>query len=467
MTRPRWLAVALFVAGACGDDHQAIVAPPAPPAIAGAVVTANPDNVLSAVVSVRVANTDSVIVHFHAAAAATGGDSATPASPVVADSFDVPVLGLLPGQRYVLRAVAYGPGGTAVGDSLSFTTGPLPTDIPAYSAGGDAPGPGFVVFGAGQFGVVIDNTGRVVWYHRFPNGPGLNFQPQPTGRYVARPTTPDPADRDLWVEIDPLGRTERTLGCARNLEPRFHDLIAEPDGSYWVMCDEPRIMDLSSVGGVPSAVVTGTVVQHMSATGGLLFEWSAFDHFAITDLDSASRVGPTVNWTHGNALDLDADGNLVVSFRSLSEITKIDTRTGAVLWRMGGSRNEFSFDGGAWPPFLHQHGVRLTQRGSITLLDNLGDPAGSRAERYAVDAAGRTARLVDSVGPTPSLTAQLGGATQTLPGGHTLVAYGNAARLEEYDSAGNVVWRIQAGAGYIFRAERIRSLYRPGVGSPR
>src|SRR5256886_8786772 len=92
----------------------------------------------------------------------------------------------------------------------------------------------------------------------------------------------------------------------------------------------------------------GTVVQHVSSEGDLLFQWDPFDHFEITDLVPASRTGPSVNWMHGNSLDLDTDGNLIVSFRSLSEITKIDTRTGAVLWRMGGLKNQFVFqDAGA------------------------------------------------------------------------------------------------------------------------
>jgi hypothetical protein len=39
--------------------------------------------------------------------------------------------------------------------------------------------------------------------------------------------------------------------------------------------------------------------------------------------------------------------------------------------------------------------------------------------------------------------------------------------VEEYDAAGNVVWRIEGEPGYVFRAQRIISLYQPGVGLPR
>src|SRR5439155_10950528 len=366
-----------------------------------------------------------------------------------------------------LRVVAYGSGQEATGEALSFVTGTLPADLPQYVASGSSPSPGYVVFAAALYGLVIDNTGRVVWYHLFPNGPGLNFQALATGRYAARPSTPDPTDLDLWVEIDPLGNVVRTFGCANGLQARFHDLLAASDGSYWIMCDDTRTMDLSGVGGVASAKVTGTVVQHVSGDGTLLFQWNPFDHFSIEDLPLADRTGPTVNWTHGNALDLDTDGNLVVSFRSLNEITKIDTRTGAVLWRMGGLKNQFTFQDAGALAFSFQLGVLLTAPDHLLLLDNLGDPSGSRAERYEYDAPLRTARQTGSYGSSPAVTAALGGSTQDLPGGRTLVSFGPAGRVEEYDASGQVVWRIEGNAGYVFRAQRIRSLYRPGGGSRR
>ena len=457
---------AAAVLAACSTEPSGMGAPIVP-AIDAATVAANPTNVLSAVVSVSARNADSVVVRFHLAGTAVTADSASAAVAMSGGSVDVPVLGLLPDRRYVLRIVAYGEDTNTAGDSLEFTTNPLPSDLPAYTAAGSDPSPGYVVFAAGAYGLVIDNGGRVVWYYRFPYGPGLNFEAEPTGRYVARPATPDPNDRDLWVEIDPLGSVTRTFGCADGLEPRFHDLIAELDGAYWIMCDETRHMDLSALGGAASAQVMGTVVEHVSAAGALLFRWSPFDHFDITDLDSASRTGANVNWTHGNSLDLDGDGNLLVSFRSLSEITKISTQTGAVLWRMGGRRNQFTFQDAPAPAFSFQHGLRLTGPRRLLLLDNMGDAAGSWAERYVYDEAFHTARMTGSYGSDPPVTASLGGSTQDLAGGHTLVSFGPAGRVEEYDASGQMVWHIEGNAGYVFRAQRISSLYHPGVGSPR
>jgi hypothetical protein len=233
------------------------------------------------------------------------------------------------------------------------------------------------------------------------------------------------------------------------------------------MCDDVRTLNLSSVGGKENAKVTGTAIQHMSASGNLLFQWTPFDHFEITDLDQASRSGTSVNWTHGNSIDLDAAGNLVVSFRNLNEITTIDTRTGAVLSRMGGSRNQVTIEDTSATAFSFQHGVRVTAQGQLQLLDNFGDSTSSRVLRYDYDARSHTARLASSYRPTPAAVSQTGGSAQELPGGRTLVSFGPAGRVEEYDASGRVVWRIEGNPGYVFRAQRIRSLYSPGVGLPR
>lgn len=449
----------------CAGCAAEPVTPPAPlpPVLVASAAASNPNNALSAIVSATTRLVDSVAVRF--GVAGTMEEGSTPAVLVVGDAAFVPVLGLRPDTRYVFHVLAYGREQMVVGDAIDFTTASLPADLPHYAAAGSDPSPGYVAFSAGRYGLVIDNEGRVVWYRRFANGPGLNFQPEPTGRYVARPPDPDPLTP--FMELDPLGNVTRTMGCAHALVSRFHDLREDADGGYWIMCDETRTMDLTATGGVAAARVTGTVVQHLSATGDVLFEWNTFDHFQITDLPPADRAGATVNWTHGNAIDLDFDGNLVVSFRSLSEITKVDVRTGAVMWRLGGLRNEFTFQEASSPAFLRQHGVRMTAPGEITLLDNMGDPGRSRAERYAIDADRRTARQIASYESAPPVIAQLGGSTQQLAGGRALVAYGDGRRVEEYDATGKVIWRIEGDAGYVFRAQRIQSLYRPGAASPR
>ena len=464
---PRYTLIGMAaLATACGSEPVG-VSGPLPPAIPSAAVTINTHNVLSAIVSARVLRADSIDVRFRLDDAAPGTEGVTPPVLMTGDVVTIPVLGLLPDRRYVLQPVAYGKGGTVVGDPLDLRTGSLPPDLPRYSASGSDPSPGYVVFAAGRYAVVIDNTGRIVWYRHFPNGVGLNFMAQPTGRYVLRPSTPEAGDIEPWIELYPLGNITRTLTCAAGLHSRLHDILLEPDGSYRLLCDETRTMDLTSFGGVANARVTGTVVQHIGASGNVLFQWSPFDHFDITDLDPTERAGANVNWTHGNALDIDTDGNLLVSFRSLGEITKIDARTGVVIWRLGGPRNQFAFVDTPMPAFSRQHSARASAPSTLVLLDNVGDPSESRAERYVLDESARTARLVHSYGSAPRVVTEIGGSVQTLANGRTLVSFGTAGRVEEYDGGGRLTWRIEGNPGYVFRAQRIRSLYAPGVGTSR
>ena len=460
---PERLTAALLALVACGPEDGTL-APCAAPQFLEASLRPLPANVLGAVLEAQVRDADSVGIRY----GFPGGGVDSVAPPVAGhnEAFLVPVLGLLPGTAYQMEPVAWSRCGEFAGARLTLTTGALPADLPGYRTSGADPSPGYVVIGATPYGLIIDNTGRVVWYHRFPEGSGLNFQVQPNGHFVARPPTTS-VDAARWVEIDPMGTVVRTMGCARGLVPRFHDLILEPDGSYWTMCDEIRTVDLRSLGGYEDAQVMGTVIQRLSPLGFLQFEWSPFDHFSMTDVPASERAGRSVNWTHGNALDRTADGHLIVSFRNLNEITKINSQTGAVIWRMGGLANQFTWENSAAPAFLSQHGLRVPAGSELLLLDNLGQSGGSRAERYRYDEAARTVRLVQAYGGEYGVLAQLGGTTQSLPGGRTLVAFGNGGRLAEYDAAGQVVWQIDGDAGYVFRAQRILSLYHPGVGTSR
>ena len=445
---------------ACSSEPTGLPTPPAPEVVE-ATVAALPTSVLGAVVTATVANAESVAVRF--GPAGSDLDATTPALVTTGAPVTIPVLGLLPETEYALMTVAYGTEGEAAGDTLHLTTGPLPEDLPAFAAGGPAATEGFAAFSTGLYGIVMDNTGRIVWYVKFPGGPSLNFQVQPNGRFIARPGTPDPSDNEPLVEFDVLGNVTRTLGCANGLRPRFHDVLVELDGGYWLMCDETRTMDLSSLGGNANAAVTGTVVQHMGADGTLLFSWSTFDHFSITDADASVWSSAIVNWTHGNALDLDGEGGLYLSFRSLNEITKVDIQTGEVVWRFGGLASQFAVPGGE-PPFLRQHGLRVAPSGALYLLDNFGEVPGSRAERWVLDTQAGTAQLTGIYTPSPATRAGLGGTTQRLAGGGTLVAYGDGGRLEEYNGDGARVWEVEGNAGYVFRAQRITSLYRPEAG---
>jgi outer membrane protein assembly factor BamB len=307
----------------------------------------------------------------------------------------------------------------------------------------------------------VANSGRVVWYLSLNAAVSLtSFQAHPNGLYTLSNAS------EAFRVLDELGRDVDLITCV-NRETRFHHIRVEQGGDYWIMCNVEQVMDLTSLGGLPAVNTIWTVVQHVSAEGSLLFEWNSFDHFAITDNPlSGIASATTINVTHGNAVTIDSDGNLIVSFRELNEITKIDTATGDVIWRFGGLANQFTLQGDPKGSFERQHGVVITDNGDIQFLDN-GAVAPSRMVRYRLDEQALTARLVMEFIDSPTTYTPLGGSTQSYGNGNAMVSFGRAGRVVETTTTGSRAWELLGTQGqYVFRAQRIPSLYSAELGGP-
>jgi hypothetical protein len=460
MTRQslRCLGAALLAlaAAACGDDSPG--GTPPPPEYLGSIAVLVPENGLAALVTIEAERYDSAWVVL-----LDGPDAAPPRSGAAAfagaSEVTVGLTGLMADRAHALE-VWLASGGTAgPADTVPVATAPLPAWIPAgIGAIGTDTLPGFVLLSLPDGAVIVDNQGRVRWYHHRPNGVLNSIQAHPDGRMTILDGN-NGADHRFHV-LDGLGRETGTLQCAAGRTTRFHDLRIEEDGSAWILCDETRVMDLTAEGGVADAEVTATVVQRLSPAGDLLFEWNSFDHFAITDLSLADRQGAAVNFTHGNGIALDADGGLLLSFRSLDEVTKVDTTTGAVAWRLGGLASQFTILGDPKGEFRRQHGLRVAGPGHLQLLDN-GTAAPSRLVRYLLDEVARTATFEWEFIDDPATFTLVGGSSQVLPAGRGLVSFGRAGRVVEVDAAGARRWELTDLDGiYVFRAERLPGLPR-------
>lgn len=443
-------AVIAALAGCSSDDPTG----PAGPTYYRSSVAANPVNNLSAIVTVEAARFDSASLRFWLPG---GTPKASPATGFGSDStLRLAALGLLPSAEYAIETVLYAGAKAIAADTLSFISGPRPAWIPEIGALGTDTTPGLLAIALPAGGVIVDNTGQVVWYAEMPAGVLNSFQPHANGTYTLLRAD----DLSRFHVLNVLGEEIGTLTC-EGYGTRFHDIIIQRAGDRWMLCDDTRIMDLSSIGGQANASVTGTVIQHISASGDVLFEWNALDHFELTDLPASDRDGSAVNFTHGNGLEIDLDGNLIASFRSLSEITKIDVNSGEVLWRFGGLANEFTFLNDPKGTFRRQHGIRHAGPSTLQFLDN-GLTAPSRLVRYLIDPLDRTALLTMSFEDAPTTFTLVGGSTAYYPNGHGLVSFGQDGRVVEVDAGGNRAWELTGVDGmYVFRAERIRSLYDP------
>lgn len=243
--------------------------------------------------------------------------------------------------------------------------------------------------------------------------------------------------------------------------PNKHEFRIYSDGYRLMQCYDRQEVDMTAYGGQEDAEVTGLVIQQIDPNDDVIFEWRSWDHFEFTDAaNDIPLTTNTVDYVHGNSLELDFDGHLLLSSRNMDEITKINISTGDIIWRMGGKNNEFTFiDNPDIPkPFSHQHHFRLLPNGHYTLFDNGNNqnPERSSAKEFILDQVNKTATLVWSyVHPNVNgfnVYASALGNLQILPNGNRLINWGQISpnspyadipNFTEVTADGNIVWEFR------------------------
>ena len=284
-----------------------------------------------------------------------------------------------------------------------------------------------------------------------PNGHITYFNSHPLGSH--------------YVEMDSTYTIVDYWAMKNGYSTDLHGMQILPNGHVLLMSYDHQQVDMSKVvpGGDPNATVVGLIIQEQDEHHNVLFEWRSWDHFNITD--AAPNVDLThdyIDYVHGNAFELDQDGAIMISSRHLNEITKIDRKTGEIIWRWGGLHNEFVFINDA-TGFSHQHDIRRLPNGNVTLFDNgnRNSPIRSRAVEYKLDEVSKTAELVwEYGGESPRFSLAMG-SMQRLQNGNSLIGWGapvEGARkraVSEVRTDGSVVFELRTDSNVVtYRAFR-------------
>ena len=211
-----------------------------------------------------------------------------------------------------------------------------------------------------------------------------------------------------------------------------HDILLLDNGNYLLMSYDPQPVDMSDIviGGNPNATVVGLIIQEVDLNGNVHFQWRSWDHFQITDAtDDINLQGNYIDYVHGNAFEIDTDGNILLSSRHLDEITKIDFETGEIIYRFGknAKNNEFTIHNDVYG-FSHQHDVRLLPNGNFTIFDNgnLHQPTFSRALEYSINETAMTAELEWYYRNDPDIYGSATGSYRRDESGKHLIGWGTA-----------------------------------------
>jgi len=273
-----------------------------------------------------------------------------------------------------------------------------------------------------------------------------------------------------WFIMDSLQNIVDSVYFQNGYIADNHDFLALANGNYVLIAydEQPYAMDTVVAAGDPNATVEGLIIQELDPNHNVIFEWKSWDHFHVTDNTYMSPwTGASLNFIHANAIDIDFDGHFLVSCRGLDEITKIHRTTGEIIWRWGGSQNEFIFVNDY--PFTHQHSIRSLGNNRYLLYDN-GNYSGqyypsgnnvSRAVEYELDTNLMEAKKVwEFIHPDSLYTPSIGG-VQRLPNGNTLIDFGNlqwinsGSIVTEVDSNNQIVFQLEYDdGGNLYRAQK-------------
>ena len=293
--------------------------------------------------------------------------------------------------------------------------------------------------------LIVNNDGTPIFYRQMVQM-CTDFKLQPNGQLTYFNNV-----GDQFYALDENYDIVDSVACANGYDTDEHELRILPNGHYLLLGDDAETVDMSQIvpGGYPTATVIGNIIQELDEDKNVVFEWRSWDHFLITDTTHEPLTASVIDYEHANALDVDHDGNILLSSRHMDEITKIDRETGDTIWRWGGKNNEFTQND---PEgfFSHQHAVRRQDSGTVTMFDN-GDyrsPPYSRAAEYTLDETNKVATLVWEFRNTPDSYGNAMGYVQRLDNGSTLVTFGTGdPDALEIDSSGNKVFQANLPPG--------------------
>ncbi|MBN1951349.1 MAG: aryl-sulfate sulfotransferase [Bacteroidales bacterium] len=298
--------------------------------------------------------------------------------------------------------------------------------------------------------LILENDGTPYYYQKLEDI-SIDFKMQQG--YITRH-----AEGDIhgFISMDTNYHVVDTFRCDNGYTVDHHDMQLLENGHALLIASETRKIDMSEIveGGNSNASVIATHIQEIDENGNAVLEFNCWDNFDITGATHLDLTSSQIDYVHANSIAVDADSNLVMSSRNLSECTKINRKTGEIMWRLGGKYNQFEFINEE-DTIDYQHDIRPVPGvpGNYTIFDNGNNRGFSRVVEYQIDTVAMTATKVWEYRPDPDFLSAAMGNAQRLPNGNTLInwASGGYPKAHEITPAGEVVYEgnfIESTASY-------------------
>ena len=356
--------------------------------------------------------------------------------------------------------------GNTIQKSYTVQQDSLPEDFPPIVVNSiNNPSPGYIFLTpyslvnpiTQNYIIITDNYGIPIFYKKLDFALRVyDLKKQQTGVLTYFTNRKDYVLDSSYNIID-------SLYMANGYRTDVHDCILLENGHLLLFSYDYQRIDMDTVvaGGNPIATVGGLIIQELDENRNVLFQWRGWDHFKITDATyDIDLTSSEFDYVHCNAIEMDSDGNILISSRNMDEITKINRTTGEIIWRLGGEyckNNQFTFLNDS-TGFSHQHDIRRLPNGHITLFDNgnLHNPQFSRAVEYEIDEISKTISLVWEYRNNPQTFSWAMGNNSRMSNQNTVIGWGMSSQpaLTEITPDKEVSLYMSIGSDYDYVSYR-------------
>jgi Arylsulfotransferase (ASST) len=308
--------------------------------------------------------------------------------------------------------------------------------------------------------MILDNNGNVVWFNPLDTHGVSDFRVQLyNGKPVLtwwRGQAPMGVGTGRYVIYDDTYHQIGQVRAGHGYAGDIHDFVITRRNTALFPIYHQVKVDLTSVGGPKDGRIFDGIFQEVNIkTGRVLFEWHSWPAVGLEESytpapkpPAKGKKAPPYDYFHINSVELEPNGNYLISARNTHAVYEIDGKTGKILWRLGGKKSDFKMGPGT--NFEWQHDARLHSNGTITLFDNGAAPPIEKFTRILVlrvNEKTKRATLVRSYHHPKRLLVPFEGNAQFLPDGHVFVGWGAVPYVTEFDASGQVVLDLSFGKG--------------------
>jgi arylsulfate sulfotransferase len=156
-----------------------------------------------------------------------------------------------------------------------------------------------------------------------------------------------------------------------------HDFILLADNHYIGMAYvEKQVSNIpKELTTLPTCGVIAPIIQEVK-DGKVIWEWDGTEEpemYRTSVEGNDYRTGRlTQDYAHINSINIDPkDNNLILSFRNMNQVMKLERYTGKIIWRLGGGNSDFAMT--EEQKFLRQHHAHFLADGKTMILFDNGD----------------------------------------------------------------------------------------------